>query len=331
MVIRDEHLASVAVVHVNGAEPVPLASRVTITGVEKEPTTDDSLTAPAPGTSGRLNAETAMVVVAPRPSIERGVAVTSRSGASAGWHPTNTTDASVHMRMRNMRTGYTCTAPGGRERLRDVRSIEAELLVNDELYQRVVLDRISKARESVLIATANVKAMLVQLNGTFRPVADLFAQLSSRGVWVRLLHAELPSRPFRAAFDKHEKLIREGGRGGARMELKLCPRVHFKAVLIDGAWLYVGSANLTGAGLGAKHAHARNFELGLVTEDFDTIDRVSALFESVWTGAECRACRLFDQCPDPIGKGPSKRRGNQSRGGSTGIVLGRSRRISRPR
>jgi phosphatidylserine/phosphatidylglycerophosphate/cardiolipin synthase-like enzyme len=212
-----------------------------------------------------------------------------------------------------------------------VRAIEAELLTKDDLNQRVTLDRLSKARESVLIATANVKAMLVELDGAFRPIADLFAQLARRGVSVRLLHAELPSRPFRAAFDKHEKLIRVGGRGGARMELKLCPRVHFKAVLIDGAWLYLGSANLTGAGLGAKHADARNFELGLVTEDFDTIDRVSALFESVWTGAECRTCRLFELCPDPIGDGPPKRRGTRNHGGSSGIVLGRSRRMGLPR
>lgn len=211
-----------------------------------------------------------------------------------------------------------------------MRTLEAELLAKDEVYQRVVLDRLAKARESVLIATANVKAMLVELNGSFRPVADLFAQLARRGVSVRLLHAELPSRPFRAAFDKHEKLIRQGGAGGARMELKLCPRVHFKAVLVDGAWLYLGSANLTGAGLGAKHGDARNFELGLVTEDFDTIDRVSALFESVWTGAECRSCRYFDLCPDPIGDGPPKRSKGRARG-SSGIVLGRSRRMGRPR
>lgn len=209
-----------------------------------------------------------------------------------------------------------------------MRPLEAELLVSDQLHRRVVVERLMAARESVLIATANVKAMLVEVDGRFRPIADVFARLARRGVSVRVLHAELPSRPFRAAFDRHEKLIREGGAGGARMELKLCPRVHFKAVLVDGAWLYLGSANLTGAGLGAKHAHARNFELGLVTEDFDTIDRVSALFEAVWGGSECAACRLFDQCPDPIGRGPLvKPRGRR---GSTGIVLGRARRLGRP-
>jgi len=211
-----------------------------------------------------------------------------------------------------------------------VRAIEAELLTKDTLYQRVVLERLSAARESVLISTANVKAMMVELNGAFRPVVDLFAALARRGVSVRVLHAELPSRPFRAAFDKHELLVRNGTARGGSLELKLCPRVHFKAVLVDGAWLYIGSANLTGAGLGAKHGNQRNFELGVVTEDFDTIDRVTALFESVWTGMECRTCRLFDVCPDPIGEGPKKkkRRSSSSKGGSD-ITLGQSRRLGK--
>jgi phosphatidylserine/phosphatidylglycerophosphate/cardiolipin synthase-like enzyme len=77
--------------------------------------------------------------------------------------------------------------------------------------------------------------------------------------------------------------------------------VHFKAVVVDGAWLYLGSANLTGAGLGAKGDGRRNFEVGLCTEDFETIDRVTALFLSVWSGSECASCKLRDACPDPIG------------------------------
>jgi phosphatidylserine/phosphatidylglycerophosphate/cardiolipin synthase-like enzyme len=98
-------------------------------------------------------------------------------------------------------------------------------------------------------------------------------------------------------------------------------------VLIDGAWLYLGSANLTGAGLGAKSPTGRNFELGFVTEDFDTIDRVSALFDAVWSGAECRTCRLHAVCPDPIGEGPKKKR--RARTARSGVVLGRSKRFGR--
>ncbi|HUB08954.1 MAG TPA: phospholipase D family protein [Myxococcales bacterium] len=197
-----------------------------------------------------------------------------------------------------------------------MRPVQVDLLSGMELYREVVLRRLAQARESVWIATANVKAMLVQDGRRFRPVVDLFADLASRGVELRLLHAELPSRPFRAAFDRQERLVRGG------LTLKICPRVHFKTVLVDGAWAYVGSANLTGAGLGAKGPDRRNFELGFVTEDFDVIDQVMALFQSIWTGAECATCCVRDQCPDPLGP-PAP--------GRSGVRLGRSRRMPKRR
>jgi len=193
-----------------------------------------------------------------------------------------------------------------------VRPIEAELLANAELYREVVLRRLARARESVWIATANVKEMLVDTGSGFRSVVEVFDELRQRRVELRLLHAELPSRPFRAAFDRKSGLVRGG------LELKICPRVHFKAVLVDGAWVYLGSANLTGAGLGAKGDGRRNFELGFCTEDFETIDRVTALFQSVWTGAECGACKLRDVCPDPLGPARAPERP---------LRLGRARRL----
>jgi phosphatidylserine/phosphatidylglycerophosphate/cardiolipin synthase-like enzyme len=90
-------------------------------------------------------------------------------------------------------------------------------------------------------------------------------------------------------------------------------------VIVDGAWTYLGSANLTGAGLGAKGDGRRNFELGFCTEDFDTIDRARALFEAVWTGAECATCKLRRLCPDPIGEAAPR----------SLVRLGRSRRLGR--
>jgi phosphatidylserine/phosphatidylglycerophosphate/cardiolipin synthase-like enzyme len=202
-----------------------------------------------------------------------------------------------------------------------MRPIQAELLSGMELYREVILRKLSQARESVWISTANVKEMYVERGGEFDSILALFSELAGRGVELKLLHAELPSRPFRAAFDKRKRLVRGG------LELKICPRVHFKTVLVDGAWCYLGSANLTGAGLGAKGEDKRNFELGFVTEDFDVIDRVTALFESVWSGVECRSCKLRDLCPDPIGEAaPAKRPARRADGG---IELGKSRRFSR--
>lgn len=195
-----------------------------------------------------------------------------------------------------------------------MRPIEAELLANGALYREVVQHRLARARESVWIATANVKEMFVDTGTGFRSVLDLFDELRERRVELRVLHAELPSRPFRAAFERKGALVRGG------LSLKICPRVHFKAVLVDGAWAYLGSANLTGAGLGAKGDAKRNFELGFCTEDFEVIDRVSALFEAIWSGAECGPCKLRDVCPDPLGPERPRRR-------SELVRLGRSRRL----
>jgi phosphatidylserine/phosphatidylglycerophosphate/cardiolipin synthase-like enzyme len=194
-----------------------------------------------------------------------------------------------------------------------VRPIAAELLTGGELYREVVQKKIRGARESVRIATANVKDMHLPLRGEkFVSVVELFDELAERKVSLQLLHAELPSRPFRKSFESRERLHKG-------MELKICPRVHFKAVIVDGAWCYLGSANLTGAGLGAKSEGKRNFELGFVTEDFEIIDRVSAMFEAVWSGAECGECKLRSVCPDPIGSEKPR----------SLVRLGRTRRLRR--
>lgn len=202
-----------------------------------------------------------------------------------------------------------------------MRSLNAKLLSGEDLYREVILNKLAHARESVLVATANVKAMFIEQGGAHRSILELFAQLSARGVSLRLLHAELPSRPFRQAFDRQARLV------GGGLALKICPRVHFKAVVVDGAWAYLGSANLTGAGLGAKGPDRRNFELGFVTEDFEVIDRTSALFESVWSGSECGRCKLRDVCPDPLGPVAVKTARPKS-ARAPGIVLGRSRRLA---
>ena len=196
-----------------------------------------------------------------------------------------------------------------------MRAIETELLAGRALYREVILDKLAHARESVCISTANVKDMQIERGGKFASVTALFSELSARGVELRLLHAELPSRPFRRSFDKRRTLVRGG------LELKICPRVHFKAVLVDGAWVYLGSANLTGAGLGAKADGRRNFELGFCTEDFETVDRVKAMFEAIWSGDECGACKLRSICPDPIGQPTAPR---------SLVRLGHSRRLGRP-
>jgi phosphatidylserine/phosphatidylglycerophosphate/cardiolipin synthase-like enzyme len=173
-----------------------------------------------------------------------------------------------------------------------------KLVAGRALYDEVIQGGVARARESVWISTANVKELFVERPGLGRrvgSVVNLFAELQARRVELKLLHAELPSRRFRAAFDRHPELVAGG------LMMKQCPRVHMKAVIVDGAWLYLGSANFTGAGLGMKGDDKRNFELGFVTEDFELLDRVQAMFDALWRGAPCQSCKLRDVCPDPGG------------------------------
>ncbi len=170
-----------------------------------------------------------------------------------------------------------------------------------------------EARRSVWIATANLKELMVEDHrarpgrrrtmragrsaAAYRSMLDVFAELAGRGVELRILHAAQPSGPFRAA------LARSTSRSAAQKalgRLRACPRVHFKAVVVDGEFVYVGSANWTGAGLGAKGTGRRNFELGFAGSDDGLLDRVQEMFDRVWRGAECKGCKLRDVCPAPL-------------------------------
>ena len=57
--------------------------------------------------------------------------------------------------------------------------------------------------------------------------------------------AKDPGPNWRDDFDRYPTLW-------TAMERMLCPRVHFKCIIVDGVKAYFGSANLTGAGMGAK-------------------------------------------------------------------------------
>jgi phosphatidylserine/phosphatidylglycerophosphate/cardiolipin synthase-like enzyme len=113
------------------------------------------------------------------------------------------------------------------------------------------------------------------------------------------LHASRPSRPVALELARHGALRAPG------FQMKLCPRVHLKLVAVDGRLLYLGSANFTGAGLGAKGDGRRNFEMGILTDDDVMLDAAQARFDRVWRGAECGSCRTRSLCPAPLDQAPA--------------------------
>ena len=110
---------------------------------------------------------------------------------------------------------------------------------------------------------------------------------------VRLIHAKEPGPNFREDFDKYPVLY-------DRLERVLCPRVHFKMLVFDGKQAYIGSANLTGAGIGMKTDNKRNFEAGILTDDTEIVEQAMNQFDEVWMGKFCLTCKRRDFCIDPI-------------------------------
>jgi phosphatidylserine/phosphatidylglycerophosphate/cardiolipin synthase-like enzyme len=170
----------------------------------------------------------------------------------------------------------------------------AELVIDAQHHRRVVLEGMLKSRVSLDIATADFKAMLVPQAGSTRrasSIIEVFRRLASRGVEIRLLHAGTPSAP---ALHELKRVL------PTNLTIRRCPRLHAKTVIVDSRAMYLGSANLTGAGLGAKADGKRNFEMGIWTESAALIDAVMEQFNMLWEGRRCSTCRRKDVCPVPL-------------------------------
>jgi len=166
-----------------------------------------------------------------------------------------------------------------------------EFITDRDIYEKVICGRVGRARRFLWIATSNLKDLHVDKDGRMVPFLEILSDLVNKQVEIRLLHGKEPGPAFRNDFDKYPNLIRG-------MERILCPRVHLKAVVIDGTFAYTGSANLTGAGMGAKSEHKRNFESGIITDDKVLVRKVMEQFDSIWRGTHCPQCKRKKFCAD---------------------------------
>ena len=170
-----------------------------------------------------------------------------------------------------------------------------DFLEGEEIYSTVVLKGLLGAKEKVRLATANLKNLHADTGGKrYTSAASFLFKLAKEGVTVEILHGAVPSGPLLAELREAWPPPED------RLVLKLCPRVHFKALIVDYSRLYMGSANFTGAGMGGKSARRRNFEVGLWTESPEFLDRVNMLFDRIWFGEECGNCGRKAHCPVPL-------------------------------
>lgn len=75
------------------------------------------------------------------------------------------------------------------------------------------------------------------------------------------------------------------------VQFRFCYDMHMKVIIVDGTWMYIGSANLTGAGIGSRTRKGKNnFEAGTITIDQKAIDAIEYQLEQIWNGNECKGC-----------------------------------------
>lgn len=172
-----------------------------------------------------------------------------------------------------------------------------EFISGTDHYSKVIA-RVASVRKSLWIGTADIKDLHVNLPGitagrTAIPFLGVLARLLQRGIEIRLIHAKEPGPIFQEDFNRYP-ILKTG------LERMLCPRVHFKILIFDFETAYIGSANLTGAGIGMKSADRRNFEAGILTDSPDLIEAAIEQFDSVWRGSHCPRCGRRAFCSSPI-------------------------------
>ena len=167
--------------------------------------------------------------------------------------------------------------------------------IADRDHYTEVLSRCEKVKHDLWIGSADLKDLYVGIGKDVVPFLSILDKLLKRGVEVRLLHAKEPGENFREDFDKYPGLW-------TKLERKLCPRVHFKIMIFDCTVAYIGSANLTGAGIGMKGVGNRNFEAGILTDEISLVDAAADHLDSVWQGSHCTKCKRKDFCGDRISK-----------------------------
>jgi len=170
-----------------------------------------------------------------------------------------------------------------------VRMTLLEYLTDREIYEQLISTYVPRARRFVWLATADLKDLYVDKGRHRVPFLEILSDLAARKVELRLLHAKEPGPAFQRDFDRYRRLL-------AGLEMMHCPRVHLKCAVLDGQIAYSGSANLTGAGVGAKSEDRRNFEAGILTDVPQIVARICEHFDGIWRGSRCPSCQRKEYC-----------------------------------
>lgn len=178
-------------------------------------------------------------------------------------------------------------------------SSETHLIVNENHYQEVI-ERICSAKSSIKIMTGDFKRFRLKpteeqgneyKDGT--PFIKNLMEKAVDGVSVQIICSK-PSPFFMDEWKEYYQQMNNP----KLFELKFCLRNHSKVIIIDDKVAYIGSANVTPAGLGQGIFTPGNFEAGIITENNDLVSSIIAHFSEIWSSKSCINCHRADKCQE---------------------------------
>ncbi|MGC9779587.1 MAG: phospholipase D family protein [Candidatus Heimdallarchaeota archaeon] len=150
-------------------------------------------------------------------------------------------------------------------------------------FVHIVHNGFMKAKKRIWFTSAKVTDFMIpnpKTKEAFQFSQRLY-QLAKRGIKIKFILAP----------KEREKNFYQKLKDVENIEFAFCYNMHMKVILIDSTWLYFGSANLTGAGLGSRTRDGRNnFEIGTITIDQKAIEPVELLLQDIWIGSKCENC-----------------------------------------
>ena len=166
-------------------------------------------------------------------------------------------------------------------------------LISDREHYEFLIGNIRKAKRSVLLSTANVKRFSIgetEAKASSKSFLDILDSLANSGVDIRIICSS-PSRGFLEEMEGHEDLM-----NNPNFTFKTCRRCHMKMVIIDSEIIYIGSANITAAGMGPRIDTRRNFEAGMISSDVNLVEQGIDIFEEGWSKKRCNSCYYKSEC-----------------------------------
>ena len=178
-------------------------------------------------------------------------------------------------------------------------STGTNLVLNEDHYQKVI-QRVCDASSSIKIMTGDFKRF--NLNPTAKhgknykdgtPFVKYLMEKAVKGVSVQIICSR-PSQPFMDEWNEYYMQMNKP----ELFEFKFCIRNHAKAIIIDDKLAYVGSANITPAGIGNGIFTPGNFEAGILTDDSAIVSSLMELFSKIWSDSYCANCHRAEKCQE---------------------------------